>query len=70
MRQGDFDRDIARAGLMGRNKLATIRNAALQHDWLNPARPLPDDAVLAAMFGCNLQLPRTCVSTLAESRGG
>ena len=68
MRQGDSDRDIARAGLMGRKKLATIRDAALQHDWLDPARPLPDDAVLAAMFGRNPQLPRTCVSTLEPFR--
>jgi hypothetical protein len=68
MRQGDSDRDIARAGLMGRKKLATIRDAALQHDWLNPARPMPDDAVLAAMFGRNPQLPRTCVSTLEPFR--
>jgi hypothetical protein len=41
MRQGDSDRDIARAVLMGRKKLATIRDAALQHDWLDPARPCP-----------------------------
>ena len=68
MRQGDSDRDIARAGLMGRKKLATIRDAALQHDWLNPARPMPDDAVLAALFGRNPQLPRTCVSTLEPFR--
>lgn len=68
MRQGDSDPDIARAGLMGRKKLATIRDAALQHDWLNPARPLPDDAVLAAMSGRNPQLPRTCVSTLEPFR--
>lgn len=68
MRQGDSDRDIARAGLMGRKKLATVRQAALDHDWLNPAQPLPDDAVLAAMFGRNPQLPRTCVSTLEPLR--
>lgn len=68
MRQGDSDRDIARAGLMGRKKLATIRDAALQYDWLNPARPMPDDAVLAVMFGRNPQLPRTCVSALEPFR--
>ena len=53
MRQGDSDRDIASARLMGRGKLKTVRQVALARGWLDPARPLPDDAELAAIFGRN-----------------
>lgn len=48
---------------MGRKKSATVGDAALQHDWLDRARSMPDDAVVAAIFGRTPQLPRTCVST-------
>ncbi len=53
MRQGDSDRDIAGAQLMGRSKLKTVRQVALAHGWLEPGRPLPDDAELAGIFGRN-----------------
>lgn len=57
MRQGDSDRDIASARLMGRGKLKTVRQVALARDWLDPGRPLPDDAELAAIFGRNHACP-------------
>jgi hypothetical protein len=66
MRQGDSDRDIASARLMGRGKLKTVRQ--VDRGWLDPARPLPDDAELAAIFGRNPQLPRSCVSTIEPFR--
>ena len=43
MRQGDSDRDIAGARLMGRPKAAQWRRIATGRGWLDPAHPLPDD---------------------------
>ena len=67
MRQGDSDREIARAGLMGRPKSAAVRALAISRGWLEPATPLPDDDELAAVFA---SAPRaaTCVSTLEPYR--
>lgn len=67
MRQGDSDREIARAGLMGRPKSAAVRAVALGRGWLEPSTPLPDDDELAAVFA---SAPRaaTCVSTLEPYR--
>lgn len=50
LRQGDTDREIARARLMGRRKTAAVREAAQARGWLDPDGPLPDDATLAAAF--------------------
>ncbi|TCK31815.1 hypothetical protein B0G84_8883 [Paraburkholderia sp. BL8N3] len=68
MRQGDSDRDIARAGLMGRKKLTAVRRTAQDLGWLDPARPLPQDTVIAGQFGRTPHLPSTCVSTLEPFR--
>lgn len=67
MRQSDSDRDIARDGLMGRKKCARVRAVAVQHGWLDSATPLPDDGVLAQVFG---QTPRavSSVSSLESLR--
>jgi hypothetical protein len=50
MRLGETDRSIARAGLMGRKKAGRIRNIAETRGWLNKETPLPEEAVLAAIF--------------------
>ena len=42
LRRGDSHRAIARASLMGRNKLRRFRALADRHGWLDPATPLPD----------------------------
>ena len=68
MRQKDSDRDIAGAHLMGRGKLKTVRRVAQSQGWLDPGRPLPDDTELAAIFGRNPKLPRSCVSTIEPFR--
>lgn len=47
MRQGDSDRDIVRGGLLRRKKLTTVRREAEARRWLDPVRPLPDDATIA-----------------------
>ncbi|MGP8437948.1 hypothetical protein ACT2FY_08130 [Paraburkholderia fungorum] len=68
MRQGDSDRDIGRSGLMGRKKLTAVRRMADERGWLNPGQPLPDDTVIAGVFGRTPHLPSTCVSTLEPFR--
>ncbi|EDT38410.1 IS21 family transposase [Burkholderia ambifaria] len=67
-RQGDSDRDIARGGLMGRKKLTSVRREAQTRGWLDPAQPLPDDTVIAGVFGRTPHLPSTCMSTVEPFR--
>ena len=67
MRQGDSDRDIADAKIMGRRKAAQWRALAQSHGWLDAQAPLPDDEAVAAA----LQPPKrasTTVSSLEEHR--
>ena len=47
MRQGDSDRSIARAGLMGRTKARKFRALADRHGWLAPGNPLPGEQEIA-----------------------
>ena len=47
MRFGDSDRALAKAGLIGRPKAKALRQLAEVEGWLDPERPLPEDAVLA-----------------------
>src|ERR1022692_4567389 len=67
MRQGDSDRDIARARVMGRPKAGAVREVAIERGWLDPAMPLPDDEALASVFAGAPRVP-TCVSTLEPYR--
>lgn len=67
MRQGDSDRDIAEARLMGRRKAGQWRELAQGLGWLNKEMPLPDDEALAAA----LHPPKrasTTISSLQEHR--
>jgi transposase len=50
MRLGDSDREIAKAGLLGRSKAAQLRRLANAQGWLCPERPLPDEATLARVL--------------------
>jgi len=51
MRQGDSDRDIAAARVMGRPKAAQWRRIAEQQGWLDTTQPLPGDEAIAAALG-------------------
>ena len=51
LRAGDSVRELARSGLMGRDKLATLRSVAQQRGWLDCQAPLPDDQTIAAAIG-------------------
>jgi len=48
LRAGDTLREIARTGLMGRDKIGEVRALALSKGWLDSAAELPDDAQIAA----------------------
>ena len=63
MRQGDSDRALARAGLVGRHKAKALRQLAAAQGWLDTATPLPSDAALAAQLGQLQPAPsrRSCV---------
>lgn len=50
MRQGDSDRALAKAGLIGRRKATALRAVAQAQGWLDPGTPLPDDPVLAEVL--------------------
>ena len=54
MRSGKTDRALSKAGLMGRRKLGEARRLVASSGWLDPARPLPDDAGALAV---RLSLP-------------
>ena len=60
MRRGDSDRDIARRRLMGRAKLAALRQEAQTRGWLDPAQPMPEDAEIASVFD---SIPRQVASS-------
>lgn len=50
MRQGGSDRDVERAGLMGRRAAAGARAMFGERGWLDPATPVPEPGELAAAF--------------------
>ena len=51
LRAGDSVRELARSGLMGRDKLATLRSVAQQQGWLDPQAQVPDDQAIASAMG-------------------
>lgn len=51
LRAGDTDRDIARAKLMGRQKVALLRARAVELGWLDPGQGPPDELTIAAALG-------------------
>jgi len=63
MRSGDSDRDLARAGVIGRRKAGELRRLAESRGWLDPGHPVPDEAELAAAFEVT---PKQTVPSLVE----
>jgi len=51
MRAGDTVREIARSGLMGRDKLGALRAVAEQQGWLDAGAAMPDDEAISAALG-------------------
>ena len=62
LRAGDTVREIARSGLMGRDRLGALRALAEAQGWLSPQAELPDDATLAAALGS----PKRAASTVSS----
>ena len=62
LRGGETDREVARGKLMGRRKVAALREVAQREGWLDPAAPLPEDAAIAAALGA----PRRAASTVSS----
>lgn len=50
MRQGESDRQLAKIGLIGRNKASKLRKTALRHSWLELTSPFPDNQELAKIL--------------------
>ena len=67
LRQGDSERDIARARLMGRAKVAALRALAVKHGWLVAEAPLPADSEIAAVIG-RARRARSTISTVEPFR--
>ena len=67
LRQGDSDRDIARSKLMGRRKVAALRELAGTQGWLAPEAALPDDATLSAVIG-QARRARSTISSVEPYR--
>ena len=66
IRLGDSDREIAKAGLMGRRKAAALRQVALAQEWLNQEQPIPDEATLAAVLTAAAPAVATPSQSLVE----
>jgi transposase len=67
LRQGDSERDIARARLMGRAKVAALRALAVRHGWLDVDTPLPEDSEIAVVVG-RARRARSTISTVEPFR--
>ncbi len=60
LRAGDIDRELARSGMMGREKVAAFRAIAAAQGLLQLDRVLPDEASIAQVQGQRRrQLPLT-----------
>ena len=66
MRLGDSDREIAKAGLMGRRKVAALHQVALAQEWLNQEQPIPDEVTLAAVLTAAAPAVTTPSQSLVE----
>jgi hypothetical protein len=51
LRAGDTVREIARSGLMGRDKLGELRTVAVAQGWLDAGTDVPDDQAIIAALG-------------------
>ena len=67
MRQGDSDRQIAAARIMGRRTAARLRELGAQRNWLDATAAMPEDDAIAAALG-QPKRASTTVSSLAAQR--
>lgn len=62
LRAGDTVREIARCGLMGRDKLGTLRAVAQAQGWLDAGADVPDDEAIVAALGSSRRASSTVSS--------
>ena len=67
MRQGDSDRQIAAARIMGRRTAARLREFSLERNWLDNAGVMPEDEAIAAAM-VKPKRASTTISSLALQR--
>ena len=68
LRAGDSVREIARSGLMGRDKLGELRGVAEQQGWLDASAELPGDEAIAAALGQGQRRASSTVSSVEPHR--
>jgi hypothetical protein len=62
LRAGDSVREIARSGLMGRDKLGVLRAVAQAQGWLDASAAVPDDEAIVVALGASRQASSTVSS--------
>src|SRR4051794_17591821 len=62
LRAGDTAREVARSGLLGRDKLTELMRAAQAHGWLDAGVELPGDEVVVAAMGARKRAASTVSS--------
>ena len=67
LRMGESVRQIAQSQRVGRATVASTLARAIEHNWLDPSGPIPDDATLATFFKAPRATPQ-CVSSVAAFR--
>ena len=67
MRQGDSDRQIAAARIMGRRTAARLRELALQRNWLDANAAMPEDEAISTALG-QPKRASTTISSLESQR--
>lgn len=68
LRAGDSVREIARSGLMGRDKLGELRAVAEQQGWLEASAELPGDEAIATALGEGQRRASSTVSSVEPHR--
>lgn len=69
LRAGDSDREIARSGVMGRDKLAELRVVADRQGWLDPGgTELPTDSAIHAALSTSESRPKSTISSVEPHR--
>jgi transposase len=66
MRQGDSDRQIAAARIMGRRTAANLRKIALERNWLDANAAMPEDEAISGALGQPKRASTTISSLVAQ----
>jgi transposase len=67
LRAGDTVREIARSGLMGRDKLGALRAVAEEQGWLDASADMPGDEAIVAAVGAKRRA-RSTISSVEPHR--